>query len=162
MPQNAFLSMWSASYGGTVRPFWTALGQICRSQPIDKVGWPVIVSEGTYSFVVRLCNKALLITCKYKKVSVEHIYFSRCISTKHILPTSPKYFLVTYMLGTYHYKRTNCSALHTIGSSVFFWNWTNRTLVTFSMSMSPLALSGESPFKYGEVGGGVTLNASSL
>lgn len=54
------------------------------------------------------------------------------------------------------------SGVHTMGSSVFFWNWTNRTLVTFSMSKSPLMLSGESPFKYGEVGGGVTLNASSL
>lgn len=54
------------------------------------------------------------------------------------------------------------SSTHTMGSSVFFWNCTRRTRVTFSRSMSPLVLSGESPFKYGEVGGGVTLSASSL
>lgn len=35
----------------------------------------------------------------------------------------------------------------TMGSSVFFWNCTSRTRVTFSMSMSPLVLSGESPFR---------------
>lgn len=58
--------------------------------------------------------------------------------------------------------RVSLSSTHTMGSSVFFWNCTRRTRVTFSRSMSPLVLSGESPFKYGEVGGGVTLNASSL
>lgn len=35
----------------------------------------------------------------------------------------------------------------TMGSSVFFWNCTRRTLVTFSRSTSPLVLSGESPFR---------------
>lgn len=38
---------------------------------------------------------------------------------------------------TLPYKRSFCSGLRTMGSSVFFWNWTRRTLVTFSRSMSP-------------------------
>ena len=45
----------------------------------------------------------------------------------------------------------------TIGSSVFFWNWTRRTRVTLSMSTSPFGLSASSlhPLKWEGSGGGV-------
>ena len=50
----------------------------------------------------------------------------------------------------------------TIGSFVFFWNCTSLTLVMFSISTSASGLStSASPFKYGVMGGGVTLMASS-
>lgn len=48
-----------------------------------------------------------------------------------------------------------------IGSSVFFWNCTNRTRVTCCNSPLSVALSTSSPFRYGVIGGGVTRNASS-
>lgn len=48
-----------------------------------------------------------------------------------------------------------------MGSSVFFWNWTNRTLVTASAS-GPISVSRPwPPFAYGAAGGGVTCIASS-
>lgn len=69
--------------------------------------------------------------------------------------------LVTHF--TYDIKNVHHSCWQyqlTIGSSVFFWNWTKRTLVT--CGRSPFStLSTSSPLRYGAIGGGVTRNASS-
>ncbi len=40
-----------------------------------------------------------------------------------------------------HWVCQEVKVLDTMGSSVFFWNWTRRTLVTFSISTSPFGLS---------------------
>lgn len=81
-------------------------------------------------------------------------------------PCVRTYVHLTSRVGKRTFARLRDYVAHeatlTIGSSVFFWNCTSLTRVTFSRSKSPFCPSRSSlPFRYGRRGGGVTLVASS-